>query len=387
MAALRQYLRDPKVRLWTLTGILWALALILLVLARDVLLPFVLAALAAYVIDPVIVRLSRLQLRGVVAPRWAAVVAVYLALGLAIWLVGVSILPQVYREALRALGQAREFLAEVTPQRIEGWARGIDAWLQRFGVPVDVLPGEGTGGAAFHVDLAAGIADGLTEVNAWLRGSMKDVMAFSRGLIAGTVRTLFFFLLFFMLTAFMSMDAPRIVGFFESLVPKYWRSDYGRLLGGVDAGLAGVVRGQVTIMGINGVLTFVGLFLLKIPFAFALSFLATILYVVPIFGTIISSLPIVLLALTVSVGKGVGALLWILVIHALETYVLNPKIMGDAARIHPVLIVLALVVGERSFGIAGALLAVPVMSVFVAVFKFLHRKQLELDTTLKGSNR
>ncbi|HSN13407.1 MAG TPA: AI-2E family transporter [Anaeromyxobacteraceae bacterium] len=386
MASLRQFFRDPKARLWTLTGILWALALVVIVLTREVLLPFVLAALAAYVIDPVIVRLSRLRLRDLQCPRWAAVVAVYLTLGLGIWLVGVSILPQVYREAVRGLGEAREFLASVTPERIDGWAQTIDGYLQRVGVPLDVVPREGAT-AAFQVDLAGGIADGLHDANAWLRGGMKDVMAFSRGIIAGTVRTLVFFLLFFMLTAFMSMDAPRIVGFFESLVPRYWRSDYDRLLGGVDVGLAGVVRGQVTIMGINGFLTFGGLYLLQVPFAFALSFLATIFYVVPIFGTIISSIPIVLLALTVSFGKGLAALAWILVIHALETYVLNPKIMGEAARIHPVLIVLAIVVGERSAGIVGALLAVPVMSVFVAIFKFLHRKQLELDSTLKGNAR
>jgi predicted PurR-regulated permease PerM len=386
MASLRQFFRDPKARLWTLTGTLWALALVVILLAREVLLPFILAALAAYVIDPVIVRLARLRLRTFEVPRWTAVIVVYLSLGFAIWLVGVSILPQVYREALRGLGEAREFLASVTPERIDGWAQAIDRFLQRVGVPLDVVPREG-GTAAFQVDLAGGIADGLHEANAWLRGSMKDVMAFSRGLIAGTVRMLVFFLLFFMLTAFMSMDAPRIVGFFESLVPRYWRGDYGRLLGGVDVGLAGVVRGQVTIMGINGVLTFIGLYLLKVPFAFALSFVATICYVVPIFGTIISSLPIVLLALTVSFAKGLAALAWILVIHGLETYVLNPKIMGDAARIHPVLIVLALVVGERSAGIVGALLAVPVMSVFVAIFKFLHKKQLELDTTLKGNAR
>ena len=310
---------------------------------------------------------------------------VYLALGLGIWLIGISILPQVYREMLRALGDARDFLGSVTPQRIDEWARGIDGWLQRVGVPIGVVPREG--GGAFQVDLAAGIADALHDANAWLRAGMRDVMAFSRGLIAGTVRTLVFFLLFFMLTAFMSMDAPRITGFFESLVPRYWRTDYDRLLGGVDVGLAGVVRGQVTIMGINGVLTFIGLFFLHVPFAFALSFLATIFYVVPIFGTILSSIPIVLLALTVSWGKGLAALAWILLIHGLETYVLNPKILGDAARIHPVLIVLAIVVGERSAGIVGALLAVPVMSVFVAVFKFLHRKQLELDSSLKGSNR
>lgn len=386
MASLRQLALDPKVKLWTLTGVLWASALVLVGLASEALLPFILAALAAYVIDPVIARLALLKAGRFIFPRSAAVITVYLSLGLVIWLVGVSVLPRVYREGLHGLGEAREFLSEVTPQKIDGWAHTIDGYLQRVGVPLDVVPGEG-GGGAFQVDLAGTIADGLHDANAWLRGSMKDVMAFSRGLIAGTVRTLFFFLLFFMLTAFMSMDAPRIVGFFESLVPRYWQSDYGRLLGGVDAGLAGVVRGQVTIMAINGLLTFVGLLALRIPFAFALSFLATVLYMVPIFGTIISSVPIVLLGLTQGFGKGAAALGWIAVIHALETYVLNPKIMGDAARIHPVLIVLALVIGERSAGIVGALLAVPVMSVFVAVFKFLHRKQLELDAALKGNAR
>ena len=112
-----------------------------------------------------------------------------------------------------------------------------------------------------------------------------------------------------------------------------------------------------------------------------LAFVTFILSVVPIFGTVLSSIPIVLLALSAGgPPRALLALAWITGIHALEAYVMNPKIMGDASRIHPVLIVLALVVGERSAGIAGALLAVPVMSVFVAVFRFLHRKQAELDT-------
>ena len=206
------------------------------------------------------------------------------------------------------------------------------------------------------------------------------MVALSRALLAGTLKTIFFFVLLFMLTAFISMDAPRIVRFTESLVPATWRPDLRRLLHGIDAGLAGVVRGQLTIMLVNGVLTLVGLLVLRIPFAFALSALATLLYVVPIFGTILSSIPIVLLATTAGgLSKGLLALGWILVIHALEAYVLNPKIMGDAARIHPVLIVLALVIGERSLGIVGALLAVPLASVVVAVFRFLQRKLAELE--------
>ena len=221
MASLRQLFRDPKTRLWTLTGILWALALVVVVLAREVLLPFLLAALAAYVIDPVIVRLSRLELRGRRVSRARR------RSSRSTWRWGSGSGSSASRSSPGVpRGAARPGRGARVPRRGDAGAdrragrapstRG----LQRFGVPVDVLPGEGAGGAAFHVDLAAVIADGLNDANAWLRGSMKDVMAFSRGLIAGTVRTLVFFLLFFMLTAFMSMDAPRIVGLLRVAGPE-----------------------------------------------------------------------------------------------------------------------------------------------------------------------
>jgi predicted PurR-regulated permease PerM len=370
--------RRPEARVWALAFLLWAGVLGVAVAARGILLPFVLAALAAYVIDPVIARLARLRVAGRRVPRWGAVVVVYLVLAGLTWLGAVSIVPQVYREAMRALLHLRDFLASVTPERIDAWAAGIDAFLQRYGVPLDV--GRNGAGGRFTVDLAAGIAEALQEASAFIRAQVTDVVQLSRAVLAGTLRFLIFAILLFMLTAFISMDAPRIRRWFESLVPADWQPDFRRLVHGIDTGLAGVVRGQITIMLVNGVLTLAGLLLLRVPYAFALSALATILYVVPLFGTILSSIPIVLFALGAGgLPLGLAALGWILLIHALETYVLNPKIMGDASRIHPVLIVLALVLGERLHGIVGALLAVPVASVFVAIFRFLHRKLAELD--------
>jgi predicted PurR-regulated permease PerM len=373
--------KRPRARLYALTAVIWALVLTVFVVALPVLLPFVLAALAAYVIDPLIVWIGRRRIGARTVPRWGAVLIVYLGLSVVAYVAAVSVIPQIYREAVRGLVDLRDFLAGVTPEKIEGWARSIDGFLQRYGIPVDVAPLDGRpAGSRFSVDLAAGIAEALRDASEGMRGRVGDVVAFSRALLAGTFQALFFVILLFMLTAFMSMDAPRIVRFFESLVPTVWRDDFRRILHGVDSGLAGVVRGQLTIMLVNGVLTFIGLAILRIPFAFALSALATVLYVVPIFGTIISSIPIVLLALSAGgLSQGLLALAWILVIHALEAYVLNPKIMGDASRIHPVLIVLALVIGERTWGLVGALLAVPVASVVVAVFRFLHRRLGELD--------
>ena len=372
--------RRPRTQLYALTALVWLIVVAVLIAAWEALLPFVLAALAAYVIDPLIARLTRVRVGNRNVPRAGAVLVVYLVLAAAVYVVAVSVMPQIYREAVRGLLDLREFLTGLGAEKIDAWARSIDGFMQRYGIPVDVLPGEGRAGARLHVDLASALADALRELSTTARGRLGDVVSLFRTLLTGTLTTIFFIVLLFMLTAFMSMDAPRLVRYAESMVPSSWRGDLARLLHGIDAGLAGVVRGQLTIMLINGVLTLVGLLVLRIPFAFALAALATVLYVVPIFGTILSSFPIVLLALSAGgLSKGLLALAWILVIHALESYVLNPKIMGDAARIHPVLIVLALVIGERTHGIIGALLAVPVASVVVAVFRFLQRKLVELD--------
>ncbi|MEZ4389824.1 MAG: AI-2E family transporter [Polyangiales bacterium] len=82
------------------------------------------------------------------------------------------------------------------------------------------------------------------------------------------------------------------------------------------------------------------------------------------------------LGLSQSFGTGLFVLLWIIGIHQLEANLLNPKIMGDSAKIHPVLIVFSLLAGEHLGGILGALLAVPTMSIVQTTF--LHWRKYAL---------
>jgi predicted PurR-regulated permease PerM len=367
--------KRPRARRIALTLLLWAGMLAVLWAARRVLLPFVIAALLAYVLNPLISWLAQQRVKGRQVPRWTAVVGVYLVFGLMFWAVGVSLVPTIYREAIRGLSELRDFLAGLTPEQLTEWGRSAEATLNRWNLPLDVLSGD----ADSTVDLSALITEAMQHASATLKSHVGDVVTFSRAIVTGMLRGLFFTLLLLMITAFISIDAPRIVQFLESLVPGEWRADFDRLLNLIDAGLAGVVRGQITICLINGLLTLIGLLILKIPFPYALAALATVLTLVPIFGTILSSIPIVLLGLTRGLHLGILALAWILAIHALEAYILNPKIMGSASRIHPVLIVLALLIGERTAGIAGALLAVPIASIVAAIFKFLHRRAVELE--------
>jgi Predicted permease len=185
------------------------------------------------------------------------------------------------------------------------------------------------------------------------------------------VFTLFLML---MVAAFLSIDASGIRAYFRSLIPPEWAADAAALVRRIDRSLAGVVRGQVTICVVNGTLTFAGLVLFGVKFAFLLATIATFFSLIPIFGTFISSVPIVVMGLAQSWRAGLGMLFWIIGIHALEAYFLNPKIMGNAARMHPVVVVFALIAGERTYGLLGALFAVPVAAILVASFEFVRRK-------------
>src|SRR5262249_61403578 len=97
-------------------------------------------------------------------------------------------------------------------------------------------------------------------------------------------------------------------------------------------------------------------------------------------GSILSSVPIVTVALGsgtsgLSLSTGLAVLAWIIGIHLLEANLFNPKIIGSAAKIHPVVVVFALMVGETTGGLIGALLAVPIASMGQAMFLFFRGRE------------
>ena len=171
-----------------------------------------------------------------------------------------------------------------------------------------------------------------------------------------------------------------MLNFLCSLVPDRHHHAFNRFIHGLDHGLSGVVRGQVMICLINGSLTGIGIAIIGVPFVFSLTLIATVFSLIPIFGVLISTIPIILIALTVSFTTALAALGWILIIHFIEGNFLNPKVMGDSSKIHPVFIIFALMVGQYMGGIMGALLAVPAFSLLQNSFLFLKGLAEEVET-------
>lgn len=151
----------------------------------------------------------------------------------------------------------------------------------------------------------------------------------------------------------------------RDLIPPYARDPVVRKLGEIDRVLAGFVRGQVTICLILAVLYSLGFVLIRIDLAVVLGLVSGLLFIIPYFGTMIAVIFGSLMALA-KYGDLVHVLYvlgWIALVQLLEAYVLTPRIVGHATGLHPVVYILAVIVGGNLFGFVGMLVAVPVTAV------------------------
>ena len=127
-------------------------------------------------------------------------------------------------------------------------------------------------------------------------------------------------------------------------------------------------RAQMMIAGVNTILTDLGMYILGIQPVALLSTVVFFCGLIPVLGTFISSVPIVLLAVnTTGPGHALWAIVMICIVHTIETYILNPRIVAAMFKISPVATLMILYVGHKLFGLWGMVLGVP-----VSVFVFRH---------------
>ncbi len=173
-------------------------------------------------------------------------------------------------------------------------------------------------------------------------------------------------------------DWDRMMAGIHDLVPVAMRPRVTRVATEVDQRLSAFVRGQITVSAIMAVLYSLGLLLVGIDLAVPVGVLSGLLFVVPYLGTAVGIVLGVVLAL-LKFGLGIE-ILWVLVVFAvvqfIEGYLLTPRIVGESVGLHPLVVMVALIVGGSLMGIWGMLLAIPitaVLSVFAAEWLTMYR--------------
>lgn len=144
----------------------------------------------------------------------------------------------------------------------------------------------------------------------------------------------------------------------------------------IEEKLGSWLRGQLLLSVIIGVFSYLGLFLLNIPYALPLALFSGLMEVVPVIGPIISALPAIAIALTVSPFLALGVALMFFFIQQLENHLIVPQVMKRAVGLNPLVVILAIATGGRLLGFAGALLAVPIAVVLqIIVTEIIEEKK------------
>jgi predicted PurR-regulated permease PerM len=187
-------------------------------------------------------------------------------------------------------------------------------------------------------------------------------------------------LLVLVISIYLLLDAPRIARGIDRVFPP--GPDGIRLGPQVQRGLIRYVRGQATVSFLIGASSGIGVEILSLTgvwpdgsqYALILGLWAMATEVIPYVGPILGAIPALVLAAIHSPYTALWVGLFYLAVHQLEGHVIVPRVMGQALGAHPLLVIFALIAGAELYGIAGALLALPMLAMGREIALFLHRR-------------
>lgn len=136
------------------------------------------------------------------------------------------------------------------------------------------------------------------------------------------------------------------------------------------------IGGQFIESIIIGVLCFIGMLVLKMPYALLISVLVAVTALIPIFGAFIGTIPSAFIILIIDPMKALWFVIFIIVLQQVEGNLIYPKVVGSSLGLPPIWVMLAMIIGGNTFGLIGILLGIPIFSVIYKVFKEFVDKRL-----------
>ncbi len=330
---------------------LWALARA----SGPVLLILIIASLVALILNPVVKMLSRSM------PRGLAITVVYVGFFLALAGLGVLLANPVSTQVNRFANDVPHLVRQANRD-----LANLQHWLDRRGIKVQVQK------------------QGQTALQTLQKDVLKrssDIVSFSRDLLGEVVTVSFDAVLVLVLSVYLLVYGNQIGDLARRIMPDgdgTPEDDYPLL---VQRAVVGYVRGQLLfslIMGASAavclaIFGLVGIFPAGEQYALFFGAFYGLMEFIPYIGPIIGPLPAVIVALFQSPISALWVILLFVALQQLEGHFVAPQVFRISLRINPILIILALLIGYRLYGIAGALIALPVLAVLRPTVLYLRR--------------
>ncbi|HEV3479879.1 MAG TPA: AI-2E family transporter [Gaiellaceae bacterium] len=336
---------------------------------------FLVAALIALLLDPLVRALGRLRI-----PRGFSIAVVYLSFAAALVFSAIAlgaIVVDQSREAADRIdtyltvehGQSRQTDAERDVERLQGWLD--DHGLERIEVR----------------EQGQDLVDSLREAEP--QEYTSRAIEFLEGAALSIFELLFSLVLIIVVSIYMLLDMGRLSAAVDRRFPPHPGS--GSLIPRIEGALAGYVRGQVLLSLIIGVSAGVGLWVLGVlgwaegMDRYALLFGAWVgaMELIPYLGPWLGAIPPVIYALIVDPVSAIWVTLLFLGIHQIEGHIVVPNVMGSALRLHPLLVIFGLLGGGEIYGLPGIFVALPLLAAVRALWEFVGER-VELESWREG---
>ncbi|TVP66540.1 MAG: AI-2E family transporter [Nodularia sp. (in: Bacteria)] len=299
---------------------------------RSLILTLMIAVVLAAAIAPLVNAAEKLRL-----PRWLGVIVVYVSLISGLIGAGLIIGPSVSEQIQR--------LASRLPIYLDNLLIAVENLALRLGIT--------------QIESVEEFFD-LQSLTNWLFRSSQQLVVrsfgFTRGFIGGVVNLI----LALVMSAYMVAGSKNIIKGLVSLFPQPWDERLADQVMPISRRMGGYIQGRVLVSAILGVVITVGLRILGLSeFALALGVIAGFTNLIPFVGPVLGAIPALIVAIPQSGLTFLWVLLLFVMIQNLETYVLDPLLVGSSVRVRPLYQLLAVLGGTQVLGIIGAVIVPP----------------------------
>ena len=343
--------------------VFWGLAFLvvasIIYMVSDTLVPFVISFIFAYLLQPIIDKISqRFNFpRNLIS---SAIFALFISSFIIILLL---LLPIIY-------DQISIFITKI-PNYKNNFSIGLSYLVSR----IDTI----------DPDIANKLSESLQN---FVNSAFSVVVAAANNIWSYTLATINFFAIIILVPVilyYFLRDWPKMIKSVESILPRKEKNKIGKIFSDINSLLSAYIRGQLNICLLLSAYYFIGLSLVGIDLALLLAIISGFLVIIPFIGAFIS-LFLMLVSCYFSYGASVE-IVYILVLfviaHIIEGYILTPQIIGDKIGLHPVWIIFSVFAAGSVFGFVGIVFAIPI----AGVIKILLFNMIEYYKSTKIYNR
>ena len=324
---------------------------------RNVLLPFIVGLILAYLLLPVIRWVEKRLLKPNEKPkikqlkRIAIILVIYL---LSIIIIGLAVF-YIFTIASKAIGN----LLQNAPQTIPDGLAAITNWLKSLKI-------------LSNPTIQQNIDDYITKAGAALPGVLSNFLSTGVKIIQSSTSLILGFIIMPIFIFFLLKDWDNLRDKFYAGLPQWARIHTKNFFSILQTSIIHYIRGSLILALIVAILTYIYLTILRIDFALPLAVFIGITEMVPLIGPWLGGALAVIVTLATAPGKAIWVVIGYLVILQIENQLIGPKIRGSQMEIHPAFLIILTVLGAYFAGILGLIIVLPLAMVVIKTFKYLR---------------